>query len=680
MNQAPSILGEPIASSPSLSTPPHLEAIWRNTLTNDIVWSQLSGSTVVASHVVTPPPPEWQLAATGDVNRDGNLDLLLRNQNTGTLLWWFLRGGEFSGSQLITPNIPDQNFKIVGTADINQDGNLDIIWQHPAIGAFAWYMPKPDANNSISYTGGRLIPTAPADWKFVTMGDVNQDKELDVLWTHPNTGSSLWWQMQQGQYAGASIVNDFPDPNQIITASADFNGDGSLDLVVQDVTLGTSDLRMMSKPDINGTISTASHSVVTPEFRLGQNLGWQIVGVAKMNAGNGLIDAGNTLATATSVPNSIFSRSQSIGGLNDPSDFYRFNVSGSGLFSANLTNLTADADLRVIFDQNNNGKIDSSEILAWPGERGTTPESLEVFLQPGSYFLEVRSYNNQLTNYQLATNFTAQAQAPTPKFKIQISFDATSEAQLDPATKTAIDAAKDFWEAQLSGGGSLVPGGILPIKITTEALKLKTGLPDNVTLAYSGPTIGSNDGKTLQIQSATTTINRLRLGTVTATGLKDLFIHEFSHNLGFGTLWDPLSFRKADGSIYQIGGVTADGSKLIDRTTNRYAANSNAGWAYGQLLRDAGATSIVPTAVPIEAGFAAHWDESVFQAESLTPVANSESQPISLLTLAALKDLGWKVNFGAADLSYRLPTTASAPSGIDFANLNRPPSASSLSV
>jgi hypothetical protein len=656
------------------------DAIWHNPLTNETAWSQMNGSTIIDSQrLFNRPSTTWKLSATGDFNRDGELDVLWRDQTSGAMQWWLLgHDRQINGVQSINPN-PDQTWQIAGVGDFNQDGQLDIFWRHQSGLNQVWIMPFTDPSQSfVAPVTGLALPSVPPGWNVGTIGDMNQDGAPDILWIGPE-GHAQWWQMAQRQIIAVNPIDPSFGGKQV-TGSADFNGDGTLDLIVKDVTVGTSDLWLMSKPAIGGTISTISRSVIQPDSRFGQTVGWQIAGVAKMDAGNSLVDA-------TFEPNNVFRRSQSIGGLNDPSDFYRFNLSGSGLFAANLTGLTADADLRLIADRDNDGKINlgdgsigSSEILAWPGERGTTPESLEVFLKPGSYFLEVRSHNNQLTNYQLTTNFTAQAQAPTPKLKLQISFDATSEAQLDPATKTAIYAAKDFWEAQLSGGGSLVPGGILPIKITTEALKLKTGLPDNVTLAYSGPTIGSNDGKTLQIQSATTTINRLRLGTVNATGLKDLFIHEFSHNLGFGTLWEPLSFRNADGSIRQIGGLTADGSKLIDRTTNRYAANSNAGWAYGQLLRDAGATSIVPTAVPIEAGVAAHWDESVFQTESLTPVANSESQPISLLTLAALKDLGWKVNFGAAAPSYQLPTTASAPSGIDFANLNRPPSASSLSA
>jgi FG-GAP-like repeat len=642
------------------------QAIWHNPLTNEIAWSQLSGSTIVATKALPTTSADWQLTATGDVNRDGELDVLWRNRQTGNTLWWLLRDGSVSDGQFIVGVPADPSFQIVGTGDVNLDGNLDLIWQHPTYGAVVWDMPAlMGRDQPIAPIRGRTIaaPGFSPNWQLVTTGDVNQDGGLDALWVNRLTGSSQWWQMQQGSGVGSSRLNSPIGPNQRITASADLNGDGALDLVVRDVTLGTSDLWVMSKPDINGTISTISRSVVTGRERLGTIDGWQIAGVAKM-------DAGNTLGNATLELDGRFSRSQTIGGLNDRSDVYKFGLGTAGVFSASLSGLSADADVRVIQDSDNNGQIGPGEVLAWNWERRNKAETLEVFLNAGIYyFLEVRSYDDQLTNYQLTTSFSPTATAPS-KLDIQLTYDVTS-AGLSQTTRNALEEAAKFWEAALSGGGTLVPGGVLPIRIVTEDLNLKSGGPDNVTLAYSGPTATTN-GQTLLISGASATINRRRINTIGFDDQKSLFIHEFTHALGFGTLWEPLQFRNADGSISAIGGLAADGNRLINRNNNRYHAESYAGWAYTDLLRDARRpTTIAPTAVPIEAGIFAHWDESVFVAESLTPVANSGYQPISHLTLAAMRDLGWKVNYGKA-MAYDLPTTASAAPVIDFADLNRP--------
>ncbi len=646
------------------------DAIWHNSLTSQNAWSQLSGSTIVDSKPLGTTDSTWKLSATGDFDRDGELDLLWRHES-GATQWWLLRDGQFKAVQQILA-IPDQAWQIVGTGDFNRDGQLDILWRHQPTGTNqAWIMPLADPNNGIlSPLAGLALPSVPLDWKVGATGDVDQDGATDILWTHVPSGASQWWQMQQASIVGASVLSDRLQPTQTITASADFNGDGTLDLVVYDGIDGTSRLWLMSKFAPGGIMSTIDRAVITPDNQL-KPFGWHIAGVAK-------VDAGNTLINATIEANPVFSRSEAIGGLNDRTDVYKFDLRTAGQFSASLSGLSADADLRLI--QDGNGQIDSREVLDWRWERGTKNEVLTNVLQPGSYFLEVRSYDDQLTPYQLVTSFAVTPLVPSvpalSKLDIQLKFDVTS-AQLDPTTQTALKTAEQFWEDVLVGGGSLLPGGVLPIKITLEDLNLKTGAPDTLTLAYAAPTIAS-DGQKLLIQGGNLTINRRRLGTLDTTSLNDLFIHEFTHTLGFGTIWEPLRFRMADGSIRSIGGLTADGSRLIDRTNNTYSANSNAGWAYGELRRDAGLTNtLVQTAVPIEADFAAHWDESVFQSESLTPVANSGAQPISILTLAALKDLGWQVNFGKAQ-DYKLPTVVSAGPSIDFGSLDRPRAAGSV--
>jgi FG-GAP-like repeat len=663
----------PIARSQDLFAP----VIWHNPLAHETVWSRMSGNTIVARKSLPSNPPEWQLAATGDFNNDGQLDLLWRNHDTGAIQWWLMEEGQIIGARELQ-TIADQTWQIAGAGDFNRDGQLDILWRHQNGTNLVWIMPTKDSSQILQPQQGQFLQWVDSTWDIASVGDVNQDGYADILWVHRPTGSAQWWQMQQGKIIGASSLSDRLSANQQITTSTDLNGDGTFDLVVEDGTLGTSGLWMMSKANINGTISTISRSVVTPDPRLGQSVGWQIAGVAKM------MDAGNTLGTASPFDvGSSSPQSQTIGGLNDRADVYKFSLGTAGQFTARLSGLSADADLRLIQDRNGNGQIDigNGEVLDWKWERGSKDEVLTNFLPSGSYFLEVRSYDDKLTNYQLATSFptanTLAQSAPAPKLDIQFNYDATS-AQLDQPTRDLLENAAQFWEGVLVGGGSLLPGGILPIKISLENLNLKTGDPDNLTLAYTAPQVGSSDGKTLIIQSANLTINRRRRGTIDAKGLEDLFIHELTHALGFGTLWEPLKFRMADGSIRSIGGITANGSNLIDRTTNRYSANSNAGWAYGELLRDVGrATTVEQTAVPIEAGFAAHWDESIFQTESLTPVANSGSQPISLLTLAALKDLGWQVNFGKAQ-AYQLPPVASTGPGLDYTNVNRPIAAGSV--
>lgn len=111
-------------------------------------------------------------------------------------------------------------------------------------------------------------------------------------------------------------------------------------------------------------------------------------------------------------------------------------------------------------------------------------------------------------------------------------------------------------------------------------------------------------------------------------------IHEFAHVLGIGTLW---------GSEYYSRNV-------IDLTTGTYNANTYAGWVYGEMQR-----TFTQIAIPLTTGVGdgsdySHWQEEVFSHELMTHAAEAEhSMPLSQITIAALRDLGWNVNYGAAE-------------------------------
>lgn len=666
MDQDLQLLGTPVAASQAVFETASSKLIWQQTnlsngLTTVLAQSAASGS--VAQTIAT-VPKEWKAIAASDFNGDGQTDILWRHEISGSLGWWLLDDqGQFQQIAW-TGIVADSTWRIVGTGDVNADGQIDLLWRNTVSQSLGWWVMKPYKANSQSYqifNSNDVLQSVlwvaeltDPNWQVVGVGDFDGDRDADLLWWYTPSGSLTWSQKQLGQHQQYVWLNDQTAPRQRPVGINDFNGDGTLDLVVQDETNGTSYLWMMQKPVGNATITTTKSTVLAQPA----GAGWQVVGAGKMLEP----DAGNSLNRATWQASSVFTRSQTIGGANDLNDFYQFNIGSSGVFTATLSGLQADADVRL--------RSSTGEVLAWQWERNNASESIRRFLNAGTYFLEVTSYNGQLTNYQVQTGFTVSAEDPL-KFDLRLDFGTGSE-RLDATTRSALQAAESFWESVILSRTNVTLNPVLPINIVIEDLNLKTGEADFLTLAYAGPTVVS-DGKRLLIQSATATINGRRLGTLGFDSLKDLFIHEFSHALGFGTLWEPLSFRNADGSIRKIG-YLGDDRSLVDRSTNRYQANSYAGWAYGELLRDSGRANVTqPTAVPIEAQFFAHWDESIFQTESLTPVANQAgvASPISQLTLASLRDLGWSVNMGAAQ-SYTLPTSPTASADIDFNSFVRP--------
>lgn len=115
-------------------------------------------------------------------------------------------------------------------------------------------------------------------------------------------------------------------------------------------------------------------------------------------------NAGNTLATARDL--GILSSPQTmldyVGAL-DPNDFYRFTLNGANSVTLNLSGLSADADMQLIQDRNNNGIVDAGEVLAYPWQDGNLPETLTTGLEAGTYYIRIFPYSGS-TTYSLTAS------------------------------------------------------------------------------------------------------------------------------------------------------------------------------------------------------------------------------------------------------------------------------------
>jgi hypothetical protein len=129
--------------------------------------------------------------------------------------------------------------------------------------------------------------------------------------------------------------------------------------------------------------------------------------------------------------------------------------------------------------------------------------------------------------------------------------------------------------------------------------------------------------------------------------LGDVIQHEMLHVVGLGTLWTRFGLLAGAGSQF-----------------SRYTGTLGVG---GCLT--IGGTSVCPGSVPLEnqggAGTAdSHWRESVFFNELMTGFVNTRQSvpvgilnPLSVMSIQSLADLGYQVNPSAAD-PYTIPGTA----------------------
>jgi len=154
-------------------------------------------------------------------------------------------------------------------------------------------------------------------------------------------------------------------------------------------------------------------------------------------------------------------------------------------------------------------------------------------------------------------------------------------------------------------------------------VKVDNGITGNL-LGYAGPEAyrtGSNLPSEGDFFTTPTVLSRL-----SSQQAVDFIVHESLHAMGVGTLWQSFG--------------------LLDASGNYIGAQALA--AYRQLSNNPNAKF-----VPTDPG-SGHFSESVFGNEISTPTLG-RSADISAITVGALADLGYVVDFTAAD-NYVLPT------------------------
>ncbi|MEB3180952.1 MAG: PPC domain-containing protein [Nostocaceae cyanobacterium] len=115
-------------------------------------------------------------------------------------------------------------------------------------------------------------------------------------------------------------------------------------------------------------------------------------------------DPGNTLGEALDIGILTGARIfRDFVGVTDRNDYYRFTLLSNRNFSLSLTGLTDDADVELIQDIDNDGRVDYNEVLRYSYNSGSNNESINTLLAAGTYYIRVYSdYYSDNTSYTLS--------------------------------------------------------------------------------------------------------------------------------------------------------------------------------------------------------------------------------------------------------------------------------------
>lgn len=270
----------------------------------------------------------------------------------------------------------------------------------------------------------------------------------------------------------------------------------------------------------------------------------------------------------------------------------------------------------VFIDANANGTFDGGEQSTIADKRG---RYMFKNVAAGDYVIGTTLAPADFKNTIATDKGTVQG-----RFNIEYR---NIDPKASPVIKAALMTAAQRWEQVITGDLADVPqrdGSV----VDDLVLDVHIGLIDGLSgiLAYAGPSAVRKD---FSAYRGDVTIDS---GDATNTQLVDILTHEIGHVLGLGTSWVAKQL---------ITGRNSKSPRFI---------GENAVREYNRLFKTNNLS------VPVENTFSqgtreGHWKEDVLKEELMTGFIELEGtpMPLSAITVGQFQDLGYEVNYNAAD-------------------------------
>jgi glucose/arabinose dehydrogenase len=174
----------------------------------------------------------------GDLDGSGGADLLWQNAASGATGAWLMQDLALATPLALFESLPDTGWRLVGTHDLDADGDSDLVWQHLSQG----WLAVTHLEGTGVLDSELLEPDREPDlaWRVVATGDFDLDGAPDLVWRHGGDGRLRVWLMD-GRLRRQSVplVDDAPlDPAWRLAAALDLNRDGRLDLLFHEQNAG----------------------------------------------------------------------------------------------------------------------------------------------------------------------------------------------------------------------------------------------------------------------------------------------------------------------------------------------------------------------------------------------------------------------------------------------------------
>lgn len=175
-------------------------------------------------------------SVAGDLNGDGIPDIVWQKSGTSEIRFWYMNADGTKKSEFDLVHSAGAVWKLSSLGDMNNDGNVDLLWQkEDGSTVFCYYM---DGSGGIDQ-GVSLASGVAAGWRFSSAADYNGDGDVDFLWHSTSKGSTVCW-----HFDGSGSVNGFSPLGSGIGdafnsyGGQDMNADGNSDVIYQNSNNG----------------------------------------------------------------------------------------------------------------------------------------------------------------------------------------------------------------------------------------------------------------------------------------------------------------------------------------------------------------------------------------------------------------------------------------------------------
>lgn len=184
-------------------------------------WERDSSGTYVRHDLESSFPGAW-IVRTADVDRDGDADVLACSYGIHTIAWWENDGhGSFARHDVDTAFA---GAVFVAAADLDRDGDLDLMGSAYAAGSISWWendgrqqFTRRDVDTGVSGAGG------------VAAADLDGDGDVDLAGVAYEGSAVYWWRNEGDQrFVRRGVENGLAGAGWIVAVDLDRDGDRDL--------------------------------------------------------------------------------------------------------------------------------------------------------------------------------------------------------------------------------------------------------------------------------------------------------------------------------------------------------------------------------------------------------------------------------------------------------------------